>query len=206
MRTEEEQQAAAREREERERRDARRKSLANRRVSFAAEATLHTFHEIEYMQDSTTSTDSSRRASSVADKSPGNGDQGSTLQNPTQNTLSSASDQAELPKKPRRSSGAQSLNFHDPEDHTITSSVYSSDSEPADAVEEIAADEDEESSSDSDDGTMMSMDTMTGTSIASGHSYASKMNHPQSTKHSGLPPTQQATKTKSETIRMMARR
>lgn len=52
VRTEEEQQAAAREREERDRRDARRKSLANRRVSFAAEATLHTFHEIEYMQDS----------------------------------------------------------------------------------------------------------------------------------------------------------
>jgi len=46
VKTEEEQQAAAREREERERRDARRKSLANRRVSFAAEATLHTFHEV----------------------------------------------------------------------------------------------------------------------------------------------------------------
>ena len=80
LRTEEEQQAAAREREEweraalereiAERREARRKSLANRRVSFAAEATLHTFHEIE-MQDSTTSTESSRRASSVASQSPG---------------------------------------------------------------------------------------------------------------------------------------
>lgn len=77
LRTEEEQQAAAREREEQERlalekdvkdkREARRKSLANRRVSFAAEATLHTFHEIEYMQDSTTSTDNTqRRASSAA--------------------------------------------------------------------------------------------------------------------------------------------
>ncbi|CAK7271814.1 hypothetical protein SEPCBS57363_004815 [Sporothrix epigloea] len=75
LRTEEEQQAAAREREERERaelekevkahREARRKSLANRRVSFAAEATLHTFHEIEYPQESTTSTDmTARRASS----------------------------------------------------------------------------------------------------------------------------------------------
>lgn len=75
LRTEEEQQAAAREREERERaelekeikahREARRKSLANRRVSFAAEATLHTFHEIEYPQESTSSTDmTARRASS----------------------------------------------------------------------------------------------------------------------------------------------
>ena len=80
LRTEEEQQAAAREREEKEkaqmekeindRREARRKSLANRRVSFAAEATLHTFHEIEYLQDSTTSTDSTRRASSLAATSP----------------------------------------------------------------------------------------------------------------------------------------
>ncbi|CAK7271665.1 hypothetical protein SEPCBS119000_004722 [Sporothrix epigloea] len=77
LRTEEEQQAAAREREERERealekevkahREARRKSLANRRVSFAAEATLHTFHEIDYLQESTTSTDATaRRASSLA--------------------------------------------------------------------------------------------------------------------------------------------
>ncbi|CAK7220808.1 hypothetical protein SBRCBS47491_004315 [Sporothrix bragantina] len=81
LRTEEEQQAAAREREERERaalekevkahREARRKSLANRRVSFAAEATLHTFHEIDYPQDSTTSTDTTaRRASSIAAPSP----------------------------------------------------------------------------------------------------------------------------------------
>ncbi|CAK7208511.1 hypothetical protein SCUCBS95973_000127 [Sporothrix curviconia] len=81
LRTEEEQQAAAREREERERaalekevkthREARRKSLANRRVSFAAEATLHTFHEIDYPQDSTTSTDTTaRRASSTVAPSP----------------------------------------------------------------------------------------------------------------------------------------
>src|SRR5690606_13301138 len=63
LRSEEEQQAAAREREEREKKNSRRKS---RRVSFAAEATLHTFHEVEYAQDSTTSTDSTRRASSIA--------------------------------------------------------------------------------------------------------------------------------------------
>lgn len=70
LRTEEEQQAAAREREERERRDARRKSLANRRVSFAAEATLHTFHDIEYMQDKAAS---SRRRSSVSNNAGGSG-------------------------------------------------------------------------------------------------------------------------------------
>ena len=79
LRTEEEQQAAAREREEEERkglekeimsrRDARRKSLANRRVSFAPEATLHTWDVVVEYQDSTTSsnsTNSTRRASSIS--------------------------------------------------------------------------------------------------------------------------------------------
>ena len=38
-----------------ERRAARRKSLANRRVSFAPEATLHTWSVVELAEDSTTS-------------------------------------------------------------------------------------------------------------------------------------------------------
>ena len=84
LRTEEEQQAAAREREEKERkelekdiisrRDARRKSLANRRVSFAPEATLHTWDVVVEYQDSTTSsnsTNSTRRASSASGGSVG---------------------------------------------------------------------------------------------------------------------------------------
>ncbi|KAJ4146590.1 hypothetical protein NW754_002055 [Fusarium falciforme] len=162
VKTEEEQQAAAREREERERRDARRKSLANRRVSFAAEATLHTFHEVEYMQDSTTSTDSTRRNSAFSNNAH------------TQHGASShaASDQEE--KKQRRSSGLPPANFHNPEDDTATSTVYSSDSEPADAVEEVADveddGEDDGSSSDSDDGTMLTIDEVTGTTAASDRS------------------------------------
>jgi kinetochore protein Spc7/SPC105 len=51
------------------RKAARRKSLANRRVSFAPEATLHTWDVVEYMKDATTSSASSeseRRASSVS--------------------------------------------------------------------------------------------------------------------------------------------
>jgi kinetochore protein Spc7/SPC105 len=51
------------------RKEARRKSLANRRVSFAPEATLHTWDVIEYMKDATTSSASSeseRRASAVS--------------------------------------------------------------------------------------------------------------------------------------------
>lgn len=148
LRTEEEQQAAAREREEQERRDARRKSLASRRVSFAAEATLHTFHEIEFMQDSTTSTDSTRRASSVA------GQNWTPAHTPDQ----------------RRGSNVNQGGQYNQDDDSLTSIIYSSDSEPADGVEEVEDhEEDEMSNSDSDDGTMMTIDTeeVTGTTIGS---------------------------------------
>ncbi|EMC94722.1 hypothetical protein BAUCODRAFT_35964 [Baudoinia panamericana UAMH 10762] len=53
---------------EAERKAARRRTLANRRVSFAPEATLHTWDVIEFMRDQTTSTDSSdptRRQSNI---------------------------------------------------------------------------------------------------------------------------------------------
>ncbi|OJK03031.1 hypothetical protein ASPACDRAFT_10238, partial [Aspergillus aculeatus ATCC 16872] len=71
--------AAAREKEEKEqrererkmileKREARRKSMANRRVSFAPEATLHTWNVVEIPDDSTSSSaaNSTRRASSIA--------------------------------------------------------------------------------------------------------------------------------------------
>ncbi|KAM0305462.1 hypothetical protein HYE67_008610 [Fusarium culmorum] len=149
IKTEEEQQAAAREREERERRDARRKSLANRRVSFAAEATLHTFHEVEFNQDSTTSTDSTRRNATAAQQR----------------------EREEEDKKNRRSSGPPQIDFHESDDDTATT-LYSSDSEPADAVEEVADVEEDgdDDSSESDDGTMMTIDDVTGTTAASDRS------------------------------------
>ncbi|KAM0238014.1 hypothetical protein ACHAPO_003892 [Fusarium lateritium] len=149
IKTEEEQQAAAREREERERRDARRKSLANRRVSFAAEATLHTFHEVEFNQDSTASTDSTRRNSGAAQQR----------------------EREEEDKKNRRSSGPPQIDFHESDDDTATT-LYSSDSEPADAVEEVADVEEDgdDDSSESDDGTMMTIDDVTGTTAASDRS------------------------------------
>lgn len=192
LRTEEEQQAAAREREERERaaiekeikdrKEARRKSLANRRVSFAAEATLHTFHEIEYMQDSTTSTDSTRRASSAAAQSPAptreehaGADASGTPATPPEQVEEtvggSPEDQRQLhQKKRRRSSGITSdQNFGDPSDDTIASTVYDSDSDEGDDVAEVQT---EASGSDSDsdnDGTMMTMEAeeMTSASLAS---------------------------------------
>ena len=157
LRTEEQQQAAAREREERERRDARRKSLANRRVSFAAEATLHTFHEMDFFQDTTSSTDSSKRASIA--KAP---DVSGGVPRWPDNQSSE-----------RRNSGLPPVTFGNTDDDTATSTIYSSDSEPADAIEEVDDEEDEEddsgSSSDSDDGTMMTIETedITGTTVAS---------------------------------------
>ncbi|KAF5595453.1 spindle pole body [Fusarium subglutinans] len=153
VKTEEEQQAAAREREERERRDARRKSLANRRVSFAAEATLHTFHEVEFNQDSTTSTDSTRRNSAFS------------------NAAAQQKERDDEEKKQRRTSGLPPVNFHNSEDDTATT-LYSSDSEPADAVEEVADIEEDgdDDSSESDDGTMMTVDDVTGTTAASDRS------------------------------------
>ncbi|KAI3399934.1 hypothetical protein diail_5090 [Diaporthe ilicicola] len=192
LRTEEEQQAAAREREDRERaalekeikdrREARRKSLANRRVSFAAEATLHTFHEVEYMQDSTTSTDSTRRASSAAaapesapqgeHSDPDVSDTPSTPPDQVEDTVSeSPEDQRHLHQRNRRrSSGVPSANdFDGQDDNTIASTVYDSDSDEGDDVAEVQT---EASGSDSDsdsDGTMMTMEAeeMTSASLAS---------------------------------------
>lgn len=194
LRTEEEQQAAAREREEQERaamakeiqdrREARRKSLANRRVSFAAEATLHTFQEVEYMQDSTTSTDSTRTASSVAAHSPAPPQQTEQNDEEASDTPStppeqveeivadSPEDQRELhQKKRRRSSLAMPQdNFGDQsDDETMASTVYDSDSDEGDDVAEVQT---EASNSDSDsdiDGTLMTVEAeeMTSASLAS---------------------------------------
>lgn len=183
LRTEEEQQTAAREREERERaalekeikdrKEARRKSLANRRVSFAAEATLHMFHEIEYMQDSTTSTDSTRRASSAAAQSSGqHADAVGAPPGQVEETGDRlADDQRQLhQKKRRRSSGITSdQHLDDPNDDTIASTVYDSDSDEGDDVAEVRTEASGSDSDSDDDGTMLTVDAeeMTSASLAS---------------------------------------
>ncbi|TGJ82688.1 hypothetical protein E0Z10_g6067 [Xylaria hypoxylon] len=185
LRTEEEQQTAAREREEKERaelekeikdrREARRKSLANRRVSFAAEATLHTFHDIEYMQDSTTSTDSTRRGSSLAAQSSAFAEAADPPSTPPEKTEDfipdSPEDQRNLHQKNRRrSSGISAIDYNNHQDDlTLASSVYSSDSEATEGVTEIHEEIGSDSGSDSDaDGVTMDLiDEMTGTSVAS---------------------------------------
>ncbi|RDW75874.1 hypothetical protein BP5796_06695 [Coleophoma crateriformis] len=190
LRTEEEQQAAAREREEKEReqlekdiklrRDARRKSLANRRVSFAPEATLHTWDVVLEYQDSTTSsaaTNSTRRASSASQGDPGtpqarapeltSSDPAELPSTPPEQieedtTVGSPAHQRDLhQKKRRRSSGIPPMNFNNP-DEAISSSPYSgSSSADGSEVDEVVEEDDEsESNSDSDDGdgTAMSLD------------------------------------------------
>jgi kinetochore protein Spc7/SPC105 len=204
LRTEEDQQAAARAREEKEReelekevisrRDARRKSLANRRVSFAPEATLHTWDVVVEYQDSTTSSNSTRRASSASGGSVGsphpktssalNSDPSEPPSTPPEqveeDTISaSPADQRKMhQKKRRRSSGIPPMNFNNPDDEGFSSSPFSGSS--AGDADEVIEDDSANSNSDSgdDDGTMMSLDggettNMSMASVNSGSSTAS---------------------------------
>jgi len=192
LRTEEQQQATTREREEKEgfniekdlaaRREARRKSLANRRVSFAPEATLHTWDVVEYLQDSTTSsasTNSTRRASSMSSgtvdsprpRTPAHfgsdpSEPPSTPPDQIEDTIvASPAHQRDLhQKKRRRSSTIPPLNFNNPDDEVYSSSPSSGDSAAEDDLMNQGfvgedGDENSDSNSDSDNGgTAMSLD------------------------------------------------
>ena len=191
LRTEEEQQAATRAREEKERReleneiksrrDARRKSLANRRVSFAPEATLHTWDIVVEYQDSTTSsnsTNSTRRASSTASETtgapqpqtPGPASSNSSeppstplMQVEEESATVSPAHQRDLHQKTRRrSSGIPPMNFNNPEDEDLSSSPFSGNSDgDDDEIVDDGEDVGENSNSgsdDDDDGTMMTID------------------------------------------------
>ncbi|KAI9662654.1 MAG: hypothetical protein M1831_002697 [Alyxoria varia] len=112
-------------------RDERRKSMAKRRVSFAPEATLHTF-DIEYMMDSTASSSSPNptgRASALSQSQ--NGDSANRPTTPPEQIeekviQSSPEHQRDVhqKKRRRRSSGIPPMNFNDPE--SLSSSPYSS--------------------------------------------------------------------------------
>ncbi|KAK2623679.1 hypothetical protein QTJ16_006860 [Diplocarpon rosae] len=204
LRTEEKQQATAREREEKERkelekeimsrRDARRKSLANRRVSFAPEATLHTWDVVVEYQDSTTSTNSTnstRRASSASGgptgsphtqvPEPFSSDPLEAPSTPPEQveedtvTASPAHQRGLHQKKRRRSSVIPPMNFNNPDDEGFSSSPFSESS--TGDPEEVIDDDGSNSISDSgdDDGTLMSLDggettSMSMASVDSGNS------------------------------------
>ncbi|MCJ1379914.1 hypothetical protein MMC17_003017 [Xylographa soralifera] len=195
LRTEEQQQAAAKERERKElidRRDARRKSLANRRVSFAPEATLHTWDVVELAEDATTSseaTNSTRRASSgstlTASPFPQapSSDAVETPSTPTEQieeiqVAASPADQRKAhQKKRRRSSGIPPMNFNNPDDFSSSpeGSIVSEDSENQTFM---TADADIDSSDSDDKDLIEGEDTVTGVdqddttshSVASAHS------------------------------------
>ncbi|KAF2085161.1 Spc7-domain-containing protein [Saccharata proteae CBS 121410] len=146
------------------RREARRKSLAARRVSFAPEATLHTWDVVEYMRDATTSSasDSTRRASSMsqeaANPSPAPesdpADPPSTPSEQVEEPLPASSPEKQRDlhqKKRRRSSGIPPMNFNNPDD-ALSSSPYSEGSEGSDEIEVVNSDDDDDGS------TMMSLD------------------------------------------------
>ncbi|MCJ1285991.1 hypothetical protein MMC26_005333 [Xylographa opegraphella] len=179
LRTEEEQQAAVKERERKElieRRDARRKSLANRRVSFAPEATLHTWDVVELAEDATTSseaTNSTRRASngSTLTASPfPQTPKSDTDENPSTPTeqieeiqvAASPDDQRKAhQKKRRRSSGIPPMNFNNPDDFSSSpeGSIVSEDSENQTFT---TADADIDSSDSDDKDLIEGEDTVTG--------------------------------------------
>lgn len=200
LRTEEEQQAAARAREAEEKkaaqiahRDARRKSLAARRVSFAPEATLHTWDVVEYMQDSTTSSASTnatnRRASEMSNDTIGsNGSRPHFSSDPAEapstppdhieEVAETPEDQRKLhQKKRRRSSGIPPLDFNNPDDEFFSSSPSGFGSSPGGVVDDDFDDDDDdedEDSYDDDDGTAMTIDAGDATdTMASVRSYMS---------------------------------
>ncbi|KAF2754970.1 Spc7-domain-containing protein [Pseudovirgaria hyperparasitica] len=133
--------------DEKKRREARRKSLANRRVSFAPEATLHTWDVIEYIENATNSSSSSsstRRNSAAPNRSP---QENAAAQLSDVEPPSTPQEQLDEPiikespgnqrdahqKKRRRSSGIPPLDFNNPEDVFSSSpmdeSSYSGDEE-----------------------------------------------------------------------------
>lgn len=153
--------------EKAERQAARRRTLANRRVSFAPEATLHTWDVVEFMRDPTTSTDSSgdtRRGSSVTRASNGGSPYKRSMGVEEDEELERGEEEVQMPSSPaprssmgkkRRGSslGAESDGLSDAE---FSSAVASS----SDAS---GSDEDEDEVSEDETGTAMSLDTGDGT-------------------------------------------
>jgi kinetochore protein Spc7/SPC105 len=170
--------------EKAERQAARRRTLANRRVSFAPEATLHTWDVIEFMRDPTTSTDSSdqtRRTSNITRSSSSSSpykqsdDDGEPPSTPPEQEDEPAAlprspgHQRDLHKKQRRASGIPPMDFNNPDD--LGSSSGLSGSSDASGSEE----EEEEYGSEDATGTAMSLDMgdETAQSLESGSSTSS---------------------------------
>lgn len=136
-------------------RTARRKSMMNRRVSFAPEATLHTWDIVEYDKNHTTSTDdteSTGHASNFGRSSSSPGfDDAQEAEDAELLSPPTSRESAKAKLKNRRSSGIPPMNFNNPDD------AYSS---GMDRGSDASGSEDE---SGDDDGTGMSLDVDEGT-------------------------------------------
>ncbi|KIX93784.1 uncharacterized protein Z520_10409 [Fonsecaea multimorphosa CBS 102226] len=163
-----------------ERRAARRKSLANRRVSFAPEATLHTWSVMELAEDSTTSSasNSTRRQSSMTAvhspvklmTSPEKSDVPSTPAEQTEEPLvkESPAKQTDLhqKKRRRRSSGLAEPTLDATEELMYSSSPsgdVTTNSSPVRFEEGIESSDE----SDTDGDTAMSLEDATSHTVAS---------------------------------------
>ena len=152
-------------------------STANRRVSFAPEATLHTWDVVELPEDSTTSSASTRRASalSASANSPfpqpqihfPSSDASEPPSTPPEQaeeiqvTASPAHQRDLHQKKRRRSSGIPPMNFNNPDDFSSSPSGGSVNSDDASVHSFVTADDDGESSS-SGDHDLVEESTVTG--------------------------------------------
>ncbi|KAL1613108.1 hypothetical protein SLS60_001340 [Paraconiothyrium brasiliense] len=147
--------------DEKKRREARRKSLARRRVSFNPEATLHSWDVVAYARDETSSTvsDATRRASSVA-REPAHPSSDAEeppstpperIEEPEPEVGSSPANQRDAHKKKnRRSSGIPPMNFNNPDDIASSSPLIENTSPakraPQDDLEDAPEDNDSQSS------------------------------------------------------------
>ncbi|TKA23265.1 hypothetical protein B0A50_07322 [Salinomyces thailandicus] len=171
--------------EKAQRQAARRKTLANRRVSFAPEATLHTWDVIEFMRDQTTSTDSSdqtRRGSNSTRASNGGSPfkpspaRSEDDEDPPSTPPEQEDEADEFPGQPahqrdlhrkqrRRSSGIPPMNFNDPNDFESSGGMSGS-------SDVSGSEEEEDDDSEDATGTAMSLDTGDDT-VRSGESASS---------------------------------
>ncbi|KZM19795.1 hypothetical protein ST47_g9032 [Ascochyta rabiei] len=140
--------------DERKRKEARRKSLAKRRVSFAPEATLHTWDVVEYMRDATSSSaasDATRRASLASQAPQPESDPVEPPSTPPEQVAEPALEDETTPanqreshqKKNRRSSGIPPMNFNNPDDVYSSSPLSGDHASPGDRTADSESEDDD---------------------------------------------------------------
>ena len=141
--------------DERKRKEARRKSLAKRRVSFAPEATLHTWDVVEYMRDATSSSaasDATRRASLASQAPQPESDPVEPPSTPPEQIAEPELEDEATPanqreshqKKNRRVSGIPPMNFNNPDDVYSSSPLSADNASPGNHIAESESEDDDE--------------------------------------------------------------